>query len=434
MKFCIGAQHRAPPSTRYRIATLGGALALVLAAGAGAQTPLTLAEAQRLAVERSRQLSARDSAASASREMAVAAGQLPDPVLTLGVNDLPVNGPDRFSPTRDSFTMVSVGVSQELTRAEKREARAERYSRETGKSLAEKAANVAAIRRDTALVWLDRFYAEAMATVVAAQRREALAEIETTEGSYRAGRGNLVDVLAARSALVSLDDRASEVLRKVRAAKIALARWVGDIADAKLIGKPATDTINLDPRTLDADLNHHPRIAVLAEQEAVAAAEVKVAHANKKADWSVALTYSQRGPAYTNFVSLSVSVPLQWDQVNRQNRELASKLALLDQARAEREDMLRADTAEIRAMIDEWENIRERRARIERELVPLAIERTQATLAAYGSGTARVAEVLLSRRNELDVRTQVLQLELDTARLWAQLNFLLPEDVMAAHR
>ena len=32
--------------------------------------------------------------------------------------------------------------------------------------------------------------------------------------------------------------------------------------------------------------------------------------------------YSQRGPAYSNMVSLNVSLPLPWDRKNRQDREL----------------------------------------------------------------------------------------------------------------
>ena len=166
---------------------------------------------------------------------------------------------------------------------------------------------------------------------------------------------------------------------------------------------------------------------MLARKEDVAAAEVRMAQANKKADWSVALMYSQRGPAYSNMISVNVSVPLQWDQKNRQDREVAAKLAMLDQARAEREDMLRAHTAEVRAMIAEWENDRERSARYEREVLPLATERTQATLAAYRGAKASITDVLLARRNEIDVRLQALQLEMDTARLWAQLNFLIPD-------
>ncbi len=75
-----------------------------------AEVTLTLSEAQWRAVERSRQLSAQDSAVTASREMAAAAGQLPDPVFKLGIQDLPVNGPDRFSVERDSFTMRQQSV------------------------------------------------------------------------------------------------------------------------------------------------------------------------------------------------------------------------------------------------------------------------------------------------------------------------------------
>jgi outer membrane protein TolC len=292
---------------------------------------------------------------------------------------------------------------------------------------------VAAIQRDTALAWLDRYYAEAMWMVISEQRHQAQVEFEAAESAYRAGRGNLADILAARNALVLLDDRASEASRKLSSAKIALARWIGNDADAPLVGKPAIDAIRLDPSTLETDLAHHPELSVLARKEEVAAAEVRMAQTNKKADWSVALMYSQRGPAYSNMISVNVSVPLQWDQQNRQDREVASKLAMLDQARAEREDMLRAHTAQVRAMIAEWENDRERRSRYEREVLPLATERTQATLAAYRGAKASATDVLMARRSEIDVRLQALQLDTDTARLWAQLNFLFPDGDKAVH-
>jgi len=407
--------------------------ALCASAALGAETPLTLPEAQRLAIARSRQLVAQDAALTAARAMAVSAGQLPDPVATIGVNNLPVNGPDAWSLTRDFMTMTSVGIMQEFTRTEKREARAQRYAREADKALAEKDSRLASIQRDTALAWLDRYYAEAMAAVVAEQSTQARVEIEAAETAYRAGRGNLADVVMARSALVSLDDRASEMGRRVSAAKIALARWIGSDAESPLAGRPAIDSIRLDSQTLDEDLQHHPQIAVLARQEAVAAAEVKIAQANKKPDWSVALMYSQRGSAYSNLISLNVSVPLQWDQTNRQDREVAAKRAMLDQVRAEREDMLRAHIAEVRAMIAEWGNDRERSARYARELLPLAAGRTQATLGAYRGAKASITDVLIARRSEIDLRLQALQLEMDTARLWAQLNFLVPDGRRDTH-
>src|SRR5947207_8885361 len=196
---------RAAPAANRSIAMLlAMAVALASRQAIAADPPLTLAEAQRRAVERSRQLVAQDAAVNAARQMAVSAGQLTDPIATLGCNNLPINGPDAWSLTRDFMTMSSVGVMQEFTRAEKRAARAERFERDAEKSLAERAASIAAIQRDTALAWLDRYYAEAMQTVISEQSRQADVEIEAAESAYRAGRGNLADVLAARSARVLL--------------------------------------------------------------------------------------------------------------------------------------------------------------------------------------------------------------------------------------
>ena len=397
------------------------------------QPVLTLPEAQRLATERSRQIAAQDSATAASREMAVAAGQLPDPTLKFGIDNLPVNGPDQFSLTNDFMTMRRIGVMQEFTREEKRQLRTQRFEREADRSAAEKAVIVAAIYRDTALAWLDRYYAAAMAAAVAEQIKTARLEVEAAESAYRAGRGSQADVFAARSAVATLEDRASEIGRRIRTATTALARWVGPAAEFPLGNKPDIGTIHLDPGSLDTQLVHHPQIAILAKQAEIATTEARLAEANKKTDWSVELIYSQRGPAYANMVSVGVAVPLQWDQKSRQDRELAAKLAIVDQAEAQRDEALRAHTAEIRSMIQEWQSGKERHARFERELLPLAGERTGAVLAAYRGGKASLNDVLSARRNEIDVRLQALQLELETARLWAQIDFLLPEGSATQH-
>jgi hypothetical protein len=324
----------------------------------GAEAPLTLAEARHLAIDRSRQLAAQDHAASASRDMAVAARQLPDPVLKVGVDNLPVSGSDRYSLTSDFMTMRRVGVMQEFTRADKRELRASRFEREAEKTLAEKEMTAAAIERDTALAWLDRYYAEAMAAVIAEQGAQARLEMLAAEGAYRAGRGSQADLFVARSALVMFDDRASEFQRRIRNATTMLARWIGAAADMPLAGQPVTESIRLDPAMLDTQLAHHPHIAVLTKQEEIAQNDAQLAQANKKSDWSVEVAYQQRGPAYSNMISVGVSIPLQWDQKKRQDRELSAKLAVVEQARAERDETMREQLAEVRTMINEWENDR----------------------------------------------------------------------------
>ena len=401
-------------------------MALVAALPAHGQS-LSIQDAQRRAVERSRQLAAQGSAVAASREMAVAAGQLPDPVLKLGVDNLPVNGPDQFSLSRDFMTMRRIGVMQELTRSEKRELRAQRFDREAEKSAVEKSATLAAIQRDTALAWLERYYAEAMARVIAEQAEQVRREIVAAEGAYRGGRGSQAEVFAAHGTLAALEDRASEFRSRIRVATANLARWIGDGADAPLAQPPAIDTIALDAQALETHLASHPEIAMLAKQEEIAATDARIAQASRTPDWTVEVAYQQRGPEFSNMVSFGLSIPLPWDRANRQDREIASKLAMAEQARAQREEMLRAHVGEVRAMIAEWQNGHERLARYERDLVPLSRQRAQASLAGYQGGKSSLSDLLLARRNESDVRMQAVQLEMATARLWAKLNFLIPD-------
>ena len=418
----------------YAPGVTGAILAVAFCATASAaEAPLTLGQAQTLAVARSRQLAAQDLAVVSAQEMAVAAGQLPDPVLKFGVDNLPVSGSDRFNLTSDSMTMRRVGVMQEITRADKRQARAAHYDSAAEKSLAEKAIAVAAIQRDTALAWLDRYYAERMAAAIAEQAAQARLEIAAAEGAYRAGRGSQADIFAARSAAGLIDDRYSEAQRRVRNAKTMLARWIGTASDDPLVGQPQVETMRLDAAMLDTQLGHHPQIGVLDKQIEIAEADAKLAQADKSADWSVELAYQQRGPDYGNMISIGVSIPLQWDQKNRQDRELSAKLAMVEQAKAERDEMLRAHVAETRTMIAEWENDRERFARYEGELIPLAKQRTVAVVGAYRGNKASLADLLAARRNEIDVRIQALQLQADTARLWAQLNFSFPLDAAGTH-
>lgn len=393
-----------------------------LAASAG----LSLPEAQQRALARSRQLPAEDAAISAAREMAVAAGQRPDPVLTAGVDNLPVSGPDRYHIGSDFMTMRRIGVMQELTRADKRQLRAAQYERAADKAAAQKTLVTANIERDTALAWFDLYYASRMADVARDEVSQAGLELQAAEGAYRGGKGSQADVFAARSAIAAAEDRSSEAARRVKSAQTMLARWVGADAGIAVSAAPDIDHIRLDPATLDTALAHHPEIAVLDRQEDIARTNVLLARANRKADWSVEVAFQQRGQPYSNMVSVGVSVPLQWDRKNRQDRELAAKLALADQAKDEREEMLRAHVAETRVMLDEWQNGRDRLARYRDALVPLAGSRSAAVLAAYRGGKATLAETLAVQRNELDVRLQALQLEADTAKLWAQLNFLYP--------
>ena len=393
---------------------------------AHAEHALTLDQALRLAEQRSLQLVAQDAAAAGARELAVAAAQLPDPTLRVSLDALPVNGPDRYSLVRDDFTMATIGVTQELTRAGKRQARAARFEREADAAAAGRALALAALQRDTASAWLERHHQERIGAALREQRDESALQVDAAEAAFRGGRGSQADVFAARSAVALIDDRIDQSERQVANAVTLLARWLGDDAKRPLAGPPATASVPLSAEDLEARFAHHPEIALLARQEGVAQAEAELAVAGKRADWSVGVTYAQRGPDFSNFVFLSLSVPLQWDQKNRQDREVAARLAAVEQMRASRGDATRSHVAETLALLQTWQSNRQRLARYDASILPLAAERTRAALSAYRGGREGLMPLLEARRAEIDTRIEQQLLAAETDRLWAQLHYLIP--------
>ena len=410
----------------WRRTALAFALAFPLFAAA-APPPLTFNEALRQAVARSRQLPAQDQAAIAAQQMAVAAGQRPDPVLKAGIDNLPLGGRDRFNLNNDAITMRRIGIAQELTSADKLHWRAVRQQREAGRAQAQQQAALAAIERDTAIAWLSVYYNREMVTVLATQLALAGQEIDAAEAAYRGGPGSQTALLAARAALFALEDRASQARRDLDVAVNALARWTGGPGELDGSGLPDLDNIGLDPAILETGIARRPQLAVLALQEDAAQADVRLAQANRHADWSVEVAFQQRGGAYANMLSVGLSLPLQWDRPQRQDRELAAKLALAEQAKDAREEATRDDAAATRALLIAWQSGRERGARYVRQLLPVLEQRSAASLAAYRGGKATLADVLAARRGALDARLAWLQVQMDTAQRWAQLRFLFPD-------
>lgn len=390
-------------------------------------TALTLMDAQKLAVERSRHLASKDFAARAAREMAMAAGQLPDPVLRVGVENLPIEGADRLSLNRDSMTMRRVGVMQELPRAAKRRFKSERFEREAEKFMAEKSALAATVERDTAMAWLDLYYAQRIVVLLSEQIDQTKQEIKAVQAAYSAGDARQAELLAAHGNLIRLQDQKSNAERRVRDARISLARWVGDAAQLPITGDPTIDVVRIDLANIERELNHHPRLLVASKEEQIASAEANLAKANRKADWSVELAYQQRGSAYSNMVSFGVSIPLQWNRKNLQDRELAARLAQVEEAKSMREETLREHVAELQGMVNEWKTNRERHTRYTHELIPLAKSRVDAEMASYRGGKTTQTNLLVARREETEVRLQALELEMEIARMWAQINFLIPQ-------
>ena len=73
------------------------------------EQPLSLEEAVEHALQTAPQLSAQTERVSAAEQLIVSAGRLPDPELIVGIDNLPVTGPDAYSTTSDFNSRTSSG-------------------------------------------------------------------------------------------------------------------------------------------------------------------------------------------------------------------------------------------------------------------------------------------------------------------------------------
>jgi outer membrane protein TolC len=392
-----------------------------------AQAALSLDEALRIATRESPLLSAQRSAIAAAGEMAASARELPDPKLRLGLDNLPVDGPDRYSLTRDFMTMRKIGVMQEFPRAEKREIRGRRAEHELAREQAALADASAALRRDVALSWMERHFAERMAGVIGEQHAETELQLQALQAGLSTGKTQPAELLTLQVGLQSLLDRRAEFEKQAARARALLSRWLGEAGMRPLAALPDR-LAPMRQHELAAHVSGHPHLQTLDRQIDVAQSDAALARAASQPDWGLEIAYAQRGSQFSNMLSVQVSIDLPLFQARRQDRGTAAKLAQLEQARALKEDTHRQHLAEANATWAEWEAATARLKRFDETLLPLARERAQLALVAYRGGQGSLGPALEARRAEIELRLQQLQLAAEQGRAYAQLLYFLPQE------
>jgi outer membrane protein TolC len=408
------------------VAALG---ALLLAAPAAAAQSLSLDEAVRIGEARSARIAAQAAAVSAAGEMAVRAGELPDPKLVLGIENLPVSGAEAFQLNTDSMTMKRIGIEQAFPNAGKRRALNARAQAEERAESANLAASRLQVRRDVAIAWFDLRYAETEHAALLRLERETALEAETAAAAVAGGRLAPADAIAARAAVEQVRDRVAMHERAIERARIALAQLVGNDAASQPLGAaPDTGVLPASRRELLVRLAEHPAVRAAERQAALAQADVAVAGSTKTPDWSLIVAYGQRSPNFSNMVNLLVAIDLPIAAGRRQDRDVAARAALAERARSAAEDARRAAEAEALGLVTDWETAVGRVNRYEHSILPLARERVALALAAYRGGRGTLAGVLEARRSEADAQMALAQALAERARAWAGVTYLLLEE------
>ena len=290
---------RVPFFSRWCIASATACFAL------GAQAAgLGHLEAQALARETAPQLRAQQANVAGSRASRIAADTLPDPRLTVGVESVPIQGPDKWTTTRDMGTEQRVSLMQDVPNRAKREARVAMGEARIERDRAMLAATAVMVRRDAALAWLAVYFAEQRQHLVADYQRENRLLQDTLAARIAAMSAMPADLTMARQDALMIADRDDEFARDVAKARAELRRWVGERAAEPLAGEPVLPAIDADQ--LRTKLAQSPELLPFGPMREMATAEAAEMDAERRGDWGWEVTYARR-PRYDDMVSLMLN-------------------------------------------------------------------------------------------------------------------------------
>lgn len=397
---------------------------LLLSLPLTASAALSFDEATRLAREQAPALQAQRSALDGAQALLPAAATLPDPRLIVGLENLPVTGPERFSTTADFMTMQRIGVMQEVPNAAKREARAAGAQARVERERAMLAVTELTVRRDAALAWLAVYFAEDRAAQLSGLERENRLLQDTLDARIASGQALPAERTLARLDALTIADRRDDALRDVERSRAALRRWVGARAAEPLEGDPPA--LHVSPEQLRAELHRHAEIAPYDAMQAMARAEAREADAEQRGDWGWEVAYSRR-PQYGDMMSFQLVFDLPWDRERRQQPRLIAKQREAARIEAERDDTLRRHAEEVDAQLAELKALDAQHARLQQLALALNTERVTLALASYQAGRGDLGTVLAARREAVETRLRLIDLDAQRAALRVRLNSLIAE-------
>lgn len=358
-------------------------------------------------------LRGRAAGVSAAQSAAIAADRLPDPSLDIGIQDFPVTGPDAGRLNLDNFTMQKIGISQQFINPAKRHARAARASAEIGIAEAGVLVEGRTVRLQTALAWVDLYYA---------QRR--LAQLALLDGSLHDLQATVSARLASGSARPSqalepdqlqaqVNDRRTELIAEVAKARASLTRFTGD-PHPEVAGAPPG--LMVDRTRLLAGVASLPSLRAMDAQSVAADADTQLARAEKRPDWKVSASYGRREPNYGDLASVGVSIDLPFFSRRRQDPKIAAAASEAARARFDRMASEREVLASLDSDLADHVMHHQRLENARRTLVPLSSKRAILDRDSYAAGKLDLGSALLSSLALAEAEIDALAREAEVAR------------------
>ncbi|OJU92815.1 MAG: heavy metal RND transporter [Burkholderiales bacterium 66-5] len=386
---------------------------------------LSFAEAREIAEQQSPRVSAQRLQIDAVESAQKAAGTLPDPKLSVGLENLPISGMDRWSLTRESMTGQRLALMQEVPNQAKRAAKVASAQARVERERAALVLQRLQIRQELGLAWIAAQAVEQREQLLT----ELLAENQRLQDSLPArvagGSAQAGDLLAAQQEALALSDRRDDLQRDRSKARAMLRRWVGPRADESLQG--GTGPLIHPVAQLRAELSSHAELALYPTMQSMARAESNEAQSESRGDWSWEIAYSRRDRRWGDMVSFQVTFDLPWQKDRRQTPMIQAKQRELERLEAEQEDVARRHLQELDDSAAELQALDSQIERLKSTGLQLAQGRAELALGNYRAAKGDLGAVLGARAQVLETRLRLIDLQAQRDGVTTRLNSLIAD-------
>jgi cobalt-zinc-cadmium efflux system outer membrane protein len=364
--------------------------------------------------------------AQASEQSAIAARSLPDPQLSVGIQDFPVTGRTAFSPTEDEFTMHTIGIMREQVRRSKREAEAARIQADALVSQRKAGAEERHIRREIMIAWIDAVEARAKQKLLDRLIADLRAGRKVIEAAIPTGGSTPALALQADAEIGLEESQLADAKRAEARARAELGRWIGPT----VASRPLPDSIPDIARPTshgEHSVAVHPELLVAQAEEEAALRQIDVARQQRKVDYSWTVSVGLR-PSYGQMVSAGVSIPLQVNRGNRQERLVNEAQARATAASLRTEDKRRELQRDYAAAVADVEGADAELSRLNTGAIPQLEAAFKAAEARYAGGGGTLEQPFAIVRRYIEVNMQALDAKGRRARAIAELIHVAGED------
>ena len=361
-------------------------------------------------------------------------GTLPDPTLRFGALYLPTSS---FNLHQDDFTMIEVGVSQEIPFPGKlalREKIAEHEALAAADSVDEARLR---LTREVEQGWWRLFYYDRALNLLDDSEHFFQQLIDIAQAKYRVGKGSQQEVLLAQLELSKLKDERLNliIMRRNQSARInALLDREAETpvqipAEAKFKLPVIVESV-----LQDKALRLRPLFAEHHKMLDAALNRVELAQKGFYPDFTVGAFYDARqntssGQPRSDFASvqLSINVPIYANR--KQAKAVDQRQGELFQAQYALQDEHRRIQAEIAAKVSEYQQTKEKLLLLEHEIIPQAQQTVDSLMAGYQVSQTNFTDLLRTQLSFFQYQTQYWQALTNTQQILAELSAEVGEEL-----